>query len=344
MARASKATGTALAQWDEELAQQANVAAAQEASAAGGGFFSIRGAQLTFQGNALPNNEMAVIICDSRIVNEWYDQPFDEKESRSPVCFALGQDDNTIAPHEDAPNPQSDACKECALNKYGTADVGKGKACKNTRRLALIPAGNLDKDGNLDLYEPEYMEQAAFGWMKVPPTSTRGYAAFVDQLKTAFKRPPHAFVTHIKVEGDRKNVVKVSFNAIYDIRQKSPNLLPIVMARHAQAAKEIEFTYPPNEGEGVEPRVQGQRRRAGKVAGTEPAGRSNAAPRGRKAREAPALAARKSRGSASRAPATPEPAKPRGSRQPAQAAGWPAAAAGAEGSKFRRKRSGAGRS
>jgi hypothetical protein len=37
--------------------------------------------------------------------------------------------------------PQSDLCKTCEHNQWGSADKGRGKACQNRRRLTMIPAG-----------------------------------------------------------------------------------------------------------------------------------------------------------------------------------------------------------
>ena len=63
----TKKSGTAVANWDEELAKQAQVAAAVEANTGSGQFFSVRGGILQFDGAPLPGNQAAVVIVDSII-------------------------------------------------------------------------------------------------------------------------------------------------------------------------------------------------------------------------------------------------------------------------------------
>ena len=49
-----KKAGTSVAKWDEELAQQAAIAAEMEANTGGGQFFSVRGGQLSWQDSPPP--------------------------------------------------------------------------------------------------------------------------------------------------------------------------------------------------------------------------------------------------------------------------------------------------
>ena len=143
-----KKPGTALATWDEQLAQQAEVAAGMEKNVAGGQFFSLRSATLSFNDAPITGNRMAVIILDGIMENVYYEGEFNADQANSPSCFAFGRDESTIAPHESvvaAGQAQHEQCQGCPHNEWGTADRGRGKACRNTRRLGLISAGNLDE-------------------------------------------------------------------------------------------------------------------------------------------------------------------------------------------------------
>lgn len=242
-----KPTTTAVAKWDEELARQAKLAAAVEESTATGNFFSLKGGILAFNDAPVPNNEMAVVILDGVLENVYYEGKYDPDTPSSPLCFAFGRDEKAMTPHElvfKAGNNQSDKCQGCKHNEWGSADTGRGKACRNTRRLALIPAGTMEAGRFKAWDDPEHLEKAAIAYMKLPVTSVKGYAAFVKQVANALSRPPHAVYTKVKVLPDAQTQFKVVFEPLSTI----PNeLLGIVMARNDEASKAIEFPYIPFE-------------------------------------------------------------------------------------------------
>lgn len=249
-ARKPKSTGKDLVQWDEELAKQAEIAAGMEANSGGGQFFSVQAGLLSWQDAPLPDNQMAVIILDGIMENVFYEGPYDPDNPQSPVCFAFGRDEKLIRPHQvvvDAHNEQcgmSGLCDGCEMNEWGSADVGRGKACKNVRRLAMIPAGTL-KDGKFVLNDDEeHYASTAIGFMKLPVTSVKGYASFVKQVAGALRRPPHGIITKVKVVPDPKSQFKVLFEPIMNVPD---DLMGIVMSRHDEAMATIDFPYTTNE-------------------------------------------------------------------------------------------------
>jgi hypothetical protein len=250
---------TAVMKWDEELAKQAEIAAAMEESTASGQFFSLKGGILSWNDAPVPNNHMGVIILDSILENVYYEGEYDPEVPQSPTCYAFGRDDKTIKPHQnvvDAGNSMAGAsglCNGCEMNEWGSADRGKGKACRNSRRLALIPAGNFNQSGKFELTEEaEHFETASVGFMKLPVTSIKGYASFVKQIAEAMKRPPHGVVTKIKVMPDPKNQFKVTFEPLMTV----PNsVMGAIMKRHKDMSGLIEFPYsPPEEETGSKPK------------------------------------------------------------------------------------------
>jgi hypothetical protein len=281
--------GTAMAVWEEELAKQALIAAGMEDSTATGQFFGLRSGVLTWNDAPMPGNQMAVIIVDSVLENVFYDGKFDPDAPQSPICFAFGREEKTMEPHKavfESGNEQcgeSGSCAGCELNSWGSADVGRGKACRNTRRLAMIPAGKFSTTGKFELIDDdEHFEKAQIGFMKLPVTSVKGYAAFVKQIAGALRRPPHGIVTKISVVPDAKSQFRVIFEPLINI----PNeLMGIIMERHNEAMNVIDFPYTPNEEEVAPPPPPPPKRSRGKAAPVEaPA----ATGRGRgKAAEAP---------------------------------------------------------
>lgn len=250
-----KSQSTQMATWDEELAKQAAISAGMEESTASGQFFSTKSGVLSWNDSPIPGNQMAVIILDSILENVFYEGSYNPDTPQGPICFAFGRDDKTLAPHANvftAGTNQSMACHGCPMNEFGTADVGRGKACRNTRRLALIPAGSFDAQGKFNMVEdPSHYENTAVAFMKLPVTSVKGYAAFVKQLAGGLKRPPHGIVTKVSVVPDVKSQFKVVFEAI----TKVPNeLMAVVMKRNLEAQSMIDFPYSVGEDEDEAPK------------------------------------------------------------------------------------------
>ena len=255
---------TAIAKWDEELARQAELAAGMEASTSTGQFFSLKGGQLSWNDAPLPGNQMAVVILDAVLENVFYEGAYDPDTPQGPTCFAFGRDDKTMSPHTivvEANNSQAGAsglCAGCEMNEFGSADKGRGKACRNTRRLAMIPAGSFNQQsGKLELIEDaDHYETTAIGYMKLPVTSVKGYAAFVKQVAGALRRPPHGIVARVKVVPDPSSQFKVVFEPLMSL----PNeLMGAIMTRHEEAMAAIEFPYQLNDEQAPPPPKRGSK-------------------------------------------------------------------------------------
>lgn len=193
----------AVMNYSEELAKYAKASAETEASVALGKFLSVKGAKLSFNGNPIPGNKMNVVVIDSVIEHHYYEENYDVDNPSSPVCFAFGREEKTMAPHDESQAKQADACKGCPQNEFGTARVGKGKACKNIRRLSLITEDALSD-----------VENAEVAYLKVPVTSVKAWAGYVQQLNSAMSLPPLGVVTEISVVPDDKTQLKVGFKFV----------------------------------------------------------------------------------------------------------------------------------
>lgn len=255
---------TAIIRWDEELAKQAEVAAGMEANTGGGQFFSLKSGILSWQGAPLPNNQMAVVILDSIFENVYYEGKYDPDTPQGPTCFAFGREEKTMAPHAiviKSGNSQAGAsglCEDCKMNEWGSAEIGRGKACRNTRRLAMIPAGTFNQAGKFELIEDEeHYETTTVGFMKLPVTSVKGYASFVKQVAGALRRPPFGIVTKVKVVPDPKTQFKVVFEPIMNLPDE---IMGVIMKRREEAQATIDFPYQPNDEEAALPPKRGASR------------------------------------------------------------------------------------
>lgn len=229
--------GKGLAKWDEQLAQYAT-ALAQEQQNTGSGIptFSLKSGVLSLGEDQLPGNEMAVIILDGIHVNKYYAEGYDP-DSRSPVtCYAFGRDPLTMAPHPEVVErgqQQADACSECPMNRFGSAEKGRGKACGNRARVLCIPAGNFKKGGEfVPINDLEHYQTAQAAFLDLPVMSAGEYAKYVKQLAGALHRPPFAVVTHVKVVPDAKSQFRVTFEAIEEV---GPALIEALISRHEEA-------------------------------------------------------------------------------------------------------------
>lgn len=279
MVRKTKEPGTQIVDWEKQMAAEAELAASAQRSSGGGGkFFSMKAGVLSYDDNPLPGNQMAVIVLADTMENSWYDGPYDPSNPASPKCFAFAKHEDALEPHvkvdeDDYFERQHDTCDGCPRNEWGSADTGRGKACKNVMRLAMIPAGIYKPKGSgrnvtyeLELYEDDqHFARAEVAFMKLPVTSVKNYSKFVKQLAADLRRPPHGVITNVYLEPDNKSQFKVMFEVIDTVDNQ---FLSTIMNRHKAEQASIDFPYnPPMEDEApkAQPRTNNKLRgKAGK--------------------------------------------------------------------------------
>jgi hypothetical protein len=240
MARA--APKTALVNWQSVMEKEAAIAGAMEASTTNSTFFSLRGGILSLNEAPIPDNRMAVVILDSILENVYYDKPFNPDVVTAPKCFAYGRNEMTMAPHEvitELGQEENETCTGCPQNEWGTANIGRGKACSNRRRLSVIAAGKLD-GRSFEPYDDEHFATSPMALLKLPVTSVKPYAAFVANLVNVLKRPPFGVFTLVSVVPDPKTQFKVTCEMIDKVPDR---LLPILIKRRADTLTTLEQPY-----------------------------------------------------------------------------------------------------
>lgn len=256
--------GKSLTNWRDEMAGAATRAAETEQATGGGKFFTMRAGVLKYDDVALPGSTIAAVILHGVYENLYYADKFDAENKTPPTCFAFwdptksdsDKPDDEMGPHEDVDKEdcferQADLCSECPMNEWGSAERGKGKACGNRRRLAIIPAGimkSLGKNKGLDLEmfdDEDQFKKADMGFMKLPVTSVKAYSAYVREVSEQLGRPLWGVFTQITVVPDDKNQVAVEFELIDEIPDE---LMEVVFKRHQEAQDLTAFPYrPPSE-------------------------------------------------------------------------------------------------
>lgn len=258
--------GTALEKYQKRMATAADDYASEEKT--GGSFITTRGGILKYGEEELPGNEMLVVILDAIHENTYYPAKFDPDLMLPPKCFAFGRSDKEMEPHDNVPDPddedagdsyfeiQADPdadgdyyCDNCPFSEWGSADTGKGKACTNRRRLAVIPAGRFVSAGGkrksetkMEVFEEaDHYRDADLAFLKLPVTSTKAWSKYVHSLRKEHSAPPFAVLTHVYIEPHEKNQFEFFFDFIEVV--EDPDILEILFARNEEAKEAIEQAY-----------------------------------------------------------------------------------------------------
>lgn len=238
MATAKKTSkSTALVPWEQEMKAAAQRQSSVEKPVGLTKSISTRGGILSIDESAVPGNSLDVVVLVSVHENQMFDGPYNPNVPQVPTCYAFGdpesdEPEENMAPHEKAKSPQESKCAGCWANEMGSADTGKGKACKNVRRLAVVTSDALDSAAEL--------ETAEVRTLKVPVMSVKNWANYVrTKLGDELERPTWGVVTTISVVPDAKSQFKINFafkelvnfdQGLYDamkskIREVTPNMV-----------------------------------------------------------------------------------------------------------------------
>jgi hypothetical protein len=191
---------TALSTFAAELAQEAQNQSAKEVLTTTN--ISFEGGRVSIAGQQAEGNKLACIIVDSAYENALYDGPYDPNNKRGPICFAVGKEEGELAPHENSSAPQNADCKTCEHNQFGSS--GKGKTCKNVRRLVVISA---------DAESTEAVQESEAFLAKIPPTSLKGWALYVKGVTSNMQRPLWSIASEISAVPE-KSYFRVVFKPI----------------------------------------------------------------------------------------------------------------------------------
>ena len=161
-------------------AQLAALAAEQaELEAAGTGkTIKLKDSGFEFNGEKMDNPFEGTVL-DYVFENAYYPGPYVEGEASTPACFAIGRIEADMMPHPSSPDIQAKTCADCWANEYeSNPNGGKGKACSNKRRLAILP---IPEEGDLTEVEPAIM--------RVSPTSLANWKGFVKKVVETMRKP-----------------------------------------------------------------------------------------------------------------------------------------------------------
>lgn len=253
--------------WEEDAKQQQ-----QEFGSRATAFISTKGGVFSI-GEQQVGQELIVVVIDELHENTWYHEKFDPNRIQSPKCFAFGRSKEDMAPHDatfeqqlmdDGSGwfePQANSCKECPLNVFGSSDTGRGKACQNRLRLAMLPAGMVTPvpgtrgQTEIQLFDSkEHFTFADVSFMKLPVTSVKSYGEYVNKLAASVRRGARGVITRVFLTPDGQTQYKVNFELIEPLPD---DYYPVIMARREGIMAQLEHPYGPPREEEQRPPARG---------------------------------------------------------------------------------------
>ncbi len=200
---------TSLVKWDEKFSKYAKESKEQVKNIGTGGVgIKFGRGRIHIGDNEVKGGKLECVIIGHCALNRWNEQPYDADNPQPPDCyaFALVNDDPEMAPHAMAANKQSDKCADCEKNQFGTARVGKGKACGNTIRLGILTAK--------DAEDAEGISTAELATAGVSPTNLQHFKKYLDAVSDEHGRPLWAVVTEISSHDDPKTQIRLEFKMV----------------------------------------------------------------------------------------------------------------------------------
>lgn len=229
MAKAKK-TGTSLVSMkdlEKEMAVSVQTDISQERSG-GIPIIRTRGKKFRINDEEIKGGRLESIILGTSFVNAYYDVDYDPDDPSNPVCTAVGtvlqEKEGKMAPPENVAKRQAETCAACPHDKMGSADKGKGKACRNLRRVILIAAGD-------ERPEPQLLQ------LLIPPTGIVAFRNYVNKYLTVTNRQLYGFVTTFTLDPDQDWPVPTpEFTKLIDDPGKLRRVMDLAKSKAVQEA------------------------------------------------------------------------------------------------------------
>ncbi|NQW82289.1 MAG: hypothetical protein HQ445_14055 [Polaromonas sp.] len=192
---AVKTTGSNVVNIQDMLRAQAAAVSGMTAPATGNFIRVTQDKQFMLPDGTKTQGPLQLVIVDFTSSNKFYENAFDKDNIAPPACFAIGTNPLKMLPSPNAPLAQATDCQSCPMNQFGSA--GKGKACKNTRILAVLPP---DADADTPLW-----------LLATSPTANKGFDGFVNSVARVFQMPPVGVITTVGFDSN-ESYAKLTFS------------------------------------------------------------------------------------------------------------------------------------
>lgn len=121
-------------------------------------------------GVPVPVLNVIIVGVSPNISKQFYEKKYTEGDDGAPDCFSI----DGVTPDAASPKKQCASCAACPMNAWGSrvTEAGKkAKACQDSRRIAVVPSGDVLNEG----YGGPML-------LRIPPTSLNNLAAMTREL------------------------------------------------------------------------------------------------------------------------------------------------------------------
>lgn len=148
-----------------------------------------KGKKFTLPDGQASDGPLEAVILDYAWFLVHYPGVYNPASPQQPDCFAVGRDKpdgGNLVPSETVESPYGENCKTCPKNQWKSDPKGKGKACKNQRRLVIVPPNFDENSDPMTLY--------------ISPTGLKHFDAYVNRLKNEHGILPVQAITEISFD------------------------------------------------------------------------------------------------------------------------------------------------
>lgn len=85
--------------------------------------------------------EIVILAANPNLSKVWYKGGYEDGANAKPDCFS----NNGISPDDSVDAPQAKKCATCPKNVWGSGQNGKGKACGDSRRIAIAAPDQINE-------------------------------------------------------------------------------------------------------------------------------------------------------------------------------------------------------
>lgn len=175
---------------------------------ASGKRISIKGGvfRMIVDGKEIAQNEdramnIVIVAANANVSRSYYEDTYVEGQVLAPTCWS----NDGITPDTKVSEPQAGKCASCPQNIAGSAESGKGRACRFSQRLAVT----LENDLKGDVYQLTLPAQSIFGNVENGKMPLQAYAKFLG----SHGLPITAIVTEMRFD-TASATPKLTFKAV----------------------------------------------------------------------------------------------------------------------------------
>ena len=153
------------------------------------------------------DNKLKVAIVDYIFSKAYFAEKYVKGKAQVPACYGYGASEPEVVIHDavEEKNRQCDTgCKDCEHNLFFTAEVGKGKRCKDERKLLVVVAND----------DPESIAAAEMRTLSVPPGSLKNWGKYLAGIDEITPYGVRGVMTEISTEDGAAGAYALTFKPV----------------------------------------------------------------------------------------------------------------------------------